>query len=240
MSEATLLTENSAAIAMREEARTWPDRARETGVVDGATYCQAGELLKAIKALRQRIAETFDPHVRRLFDAHKALLKEKQDAEAPLAEAESILKRALVAYNQAQELARQAEQRRLETEARQREEARRLEEAAALETEGQATGDVELLAAAHDLIERPVVVAPILVEKTTPTVRGIVTRETWSARVTDKMRLLRFVVAHPEYANLVEPNTPALNQLARSLKGAMQVDGVQAYPTQSLAAGAGR
>jgi hypothetical protein len=94
--------------AVTSEALSWPDRARATVITDSTTYTDACELLKGIKALRVRIGETFDPHIGRAFQAHRALCKEKQDAEAPLTEAERILKAALVAYDDAQERIRRA------------------------------------------------------------------------------------------------------------------------------------
>jgi hypothetical protein len=219
-----------------DEAMTWPTRARALVVTDDASYSAGATLLMGIKALRKRIADVFDPHVKRAYDAHKALVREKTDADAPLTMAESIIKDSLVTFTQAQERVRRATQLRLEAEARAQAETRAMEEAAALETEGLATGDASLLEAAQTLIAQPVEVAPVYVAPATPAVSGISMRETWSAEVVDLSALVRHVAEHPEYLNLVIANQPALNALARSLKKSLSVPGVKAVATAGMAA----
>lgn len=216
--------------AVREEALTWPNRARAAAITDVVSYTLACEMLKGIKLLRGRIAETFDSHIKRAFDAHRALCKEKQDAEAPLTDAERILKTALAAWDTEQEQMRREEERRLSELARQQEESRRLEEAAALERDGQGEH-------AAALIEEPITAPAVYVPPSTPKVAGISFRETWAARVVSLPKLVAFVAAHPQHANLLTANVAALNALARGLKGGMRVDGVEAVCTKTTAAG---
>lgn len=213
-----------------EQALAYPDRARALRIVDAAGYQAACEFLKGVKALRTEITETFEPHIKRAHEAHRALLKEKTDAEAPLIEAERITKAALVVFDEAQERARRAEQARLQGELRQREEERRLADAVALEAAGE-QGEAEAL------IEAPLDVPTVAVAPMTPKVGGIVYRETWSATVTDLVALARYVAANPQMAGLLSANMPALNAQARSLKGQMQIPGVKAVCTRDVAAG---
>lgn len=230
----TLIVDNGKEVTAK--ALTWPEKAHALRVVDAETYDRAGELLKGIKALRDEIADTFDPHIKRAHEAHRALCREKQDAEAPLAEAERILKSGLSAYAQEQERIRREEERRLQEEARKREEQRRLEEAAALEREAKATGDQALEQEAHALLARPVMTPPVTVASSTPKVAGITHRDAWSAKVTSLVALIKFVAAHPEHQNLLQPNQAALNQLARAMKANLKIDGVQAVNTPTVAA----
>lgn len=226
--------------AVTVEALTWPERAKATVVIDAGSYQAAGELLKGIKQLRQKIAETFDPHVRRAFESHRALCEEKRQAEAPLTEAERVIKNALVAYDTEQERVRREEQRRLEEVARQEQEREALERAAALERDGNAFGDEAMVTEARQIVEEQLQAPPppvAAVAKATPKVSGIVHRSTWSARVTDVMALIRFVAANPSHAGLLQVNQAALNAQARSLKGAMRLPGVQSVETRDVAAG---
>lgn len=220
---------------VKAEALAWPARAKALKVTDSASYTAAAETLQGIKALRGRIADTFDPHIKRAHEAHRALCKEKNDAEAPLLEAESLIKRTLSDYSVEQERLRREEQRRLEEQARQEEETRRLEAAAALEREAVATDSAELLDEAMQTLETPQPVAPVFVPKATPRVSGIVHRDSWSARVVSPIALIRFVAQHPEHLNLLTPNHTALNALARSMKQHLQIDGVQAVNTPTVA-----
>lgn len=216
--------------AVVEKALAFPDQARALRIADAATYQAACDFLKGIKALRTEIAETFEPHIKRAHEAHKALLKEKADAEAPLAEAERIAKSALVVYDQEQERIRREEERRLQAEMRRQEEERRLAEAVALEDAGES-------AEAEALIEEPVFVPTVAVAPSTPKVAGISYRETWSAKVTDLAKLVKWVAANPQFAGLLSANMPALNGQARSLKAQMQIPGVEAVCTRDVAAG---
>lgn len=216
--------------AVVERALTFPDQARALRIADAISYAQACEFLKGIKTLRTEIAETFQPHITRAHESHKALIKEKADAEAPLAEAERITKAALVTYDQQQEQARRAEETRVRAELKRQEEERRLSEAVALEAAGE-TEDADALLA------EPIPVPVVAVQPTTPKVSGISYRETWGAEVVDLAALVAFVATRPEFAGLLTPNMPALNAQARSLKGALQIPGVKAICTRDVAAG---
>jgi hypothetical protein len=213
-----------------QRALTFPEQARGLRIVCTQTYERACDFLKGIKALRQEIAETFDPHIKRAFDAHRALCAEKKDAEAPLADAERIVKTALVEYDREQEAIRRQEQIAREAELRTQEEDRRLAEAEALA----AAGAPEM---AEALLSEPIQTPAVAVAPKVPKVNGIAYRETWSAQITDLHALVKFVAAHPSHLGLLTANTAALNAQARSLKGQMRIPGVQAVATRDVAAG---
>lgn len=231
-----LAIDNDRTSAVTERALTWPEQARALRIIDSPTYEKAAELLAGIKGLRGEVNAAFDPIITDAHRAHKTACDKKRQAEAPLVEAEGVIKTAMGEYNTAQERLRQAEERRLQEEARQREETRRVEEAAALEREGNATNSPELLYEANELIERPVAAPPVSVARTVPKVASIVHRENWSARVVSLTALIKYVAAHPEHQNLLTPNTAALNSLARAMKANLKVDGVQAVNTPIVAA----
>lgn len=223
----TLVVDSTAVV---QRALTVPDQARALHIDSQDQYAAACQFLLGIKALRQEIADTFQPHITRAHEAHKALLKEKSDAEAPLADAERIAKSALVVYDQAQERIRRAEQERLQLEMRRQEEERRLSEAVA----AAADGDTD---AADAMLDEPVYVPTVAVAPSTPKVAGISYRETWASRVTDLGALVAYVAAHPAASNWVLPNMPALHMQARSLKGQLGIPGVEAVCTRDVAAG---
>lgn len=231
----SLVVDNSDAV--RNEALAWPERARAVVITDDESYTGAANLLKGIKALRQRIADTFNPHIDRAHKAHKALVQEKATAEAPLTEAESIVKRSLVTYQQEQDRKAREEARRLEDEARRAEETRRLEEAAAIERVAADTGDESMRAMAHEVLDAPVASVAVRPAPATPKVAGISYRDTYSARVVSLPRLIAFVARNPQFANLLVPNTTALNQLARAQKEMLQIDGVEVMKERVAAAG---
>lgn len=218
------------ATAVTARALSYPDQARGFVIVDAPTYERACEFLKGVKALRQEIADTFDPHIRRAHEAHKALLAEKQEAERPLADAERIVKDGLVAFDREQERQQREAQQRQLAEQRRLEEERRLQEALALEARGRHEQ-------ADAVLEKPIVVpVPVLPAREVPKVSGVAFRETYSARCTDLLALVRHVAAHPEHTNLLQVNQAALNSLARSLRQQLQIPGVDVVATRDVAA----
>lgn len=211
------------------EALTWPDRARAAEVTDPDTYRSAAELLLGIKSLRTKVGQTFDQHIQTAHKAHKDLLAEKAKAETPLAEAEHIIKRSLADYDQAQEEARRAEQRRLEQEARKRAEDDALERAAAMELEGNQFGDAELVREAEALIAAPVEPMPVApVAKATPQVKGITYRDVWKFEIVEPTKVPR------QYLMV---NESAIRSVVNGLKANANIPGVRVYCERQVAAG---
>lgn len=220
------------------EALTWPDRAAALVIRTTEQYAAAADLLIGIKALRKRIADTFDGHVNRAFQLHRALVAERNSADAPLTSAERLIKDKLVAWDTEQERIRKAEQLRLAELARQQEESRRLAEAAAMEREAAATGDVLLRQEAEALISEPVDVPVVQVESATPKVDGLSYRTTYSATVVDMLALVNFCASNHQHLELLLPNTTALNIMARALKQGLSIPGVRVVVKRDVAAGA--
>lgn len=224
------LAVDNTADAVKADALAWPERAAALRVVDSQTYTDASEMLKGIKALRSKIAGVFDKHISAAFQQHKALVAEKAAAEKPLTEAETVIKRALVAYTEAEEKRRREEERRLAEEARKVEEARRLEEAAALEAEALASGDDEMLATAQEIVAAPVVAPVIVLPTERPKVAGISYREVWKFRVTNAALVPR------EYLSVDEQK---IGGVVRAMKGAAKIPGVEVY-AERIASASGR
>lgn len=218
------------------EALAWPARARTLTIRDDATYTSAGAALVTIKDQRQQIADAYGPHIKRAHEAHKALLADQKAAEAPLVEAETILKAALSTYERAQEAERRAEQQRLEAAARQAEETRRLAEAAALEREATATNDPTLREEAQRVLDAPLVVSgAVMAPTTTPKLAGVSYRSKWSARVVSLQALVTWVSAHPDHLHLLDANQGAIDGLARAMKAHLRIPGLEAVETPVVA-----
>lgn len=209
------------------EASGFLTAARGFKITSAEQYELAGARLKGIKALREKIATTFDPHIKRAHEAHKALIREKQDAEAPLVQAEATYKGALIAYQD--ELNRKAreEQARLEEQARKERE--RLEARAAKAEEKGKEEKAEALRMQAATVATPVVsIAP-------PKVSGISTRESWKARVTDKMALVKAVAEGKVPLTALDVNATFLANQARALKTELNYPGVEVYKDTVLA-----
>lgn len=204
-----------------KKALTIPEQARAVKVVDSETYSQAGEILVTIKGLRKEIGAAFDPIIKKAHEAHKEAKAQKDKAEAPLIEAENIIKPALAAYDREQERLRREEEERQREIARKAEEERRLREAEQAEKEGRNEE-------AQAIIEEPVYVPPVVIEKTTPKVQGISMQKVWKFRVTNEALIPR------EY---MTPDMVKIGGVARATKGSIQIPGVEIYSEDIVKAG---
>jgi hypothetical protein len=72
-------------------------------------------------------------------------------------------------------------------------------------------------------------VPPVISAPTYSRPAGISPRENWKAQVEDLGKLVKHVAANPQLVNLLAPNGPALNALARSLKTAANIPGVKVW-----------
>lgn len=212
-------------------------QAQTLTVVDAPSYEQAGGVLKAVKAFQREIKEWFEPRKSQAKTVHQQYCDDERERLAPLLKAEAVLKSAMQAFDDQQEMLRRAEQRRLEQDARDREERRRLDEAATLEMEGNATNDPELLYEANELLARPVETPLVSVAKATPKVAGVTYRETWKGECTGLMQLVQHVAEHPEHLNLLQANATAISQLARAQKSGLRIPGVRVWSQRDIAAG---
>ena len=222
----------------KQEALDWPAKARLWKVEDDRTVVGASEYLKAIKGLQKKIGDTFDPHIQRAHEAHKALLKEKQNLVAPLNEAETILKQSLSAYEQKQEAERQARERELQAKALREEEDRRLAVAVAMTAEAQVTGDGALAAQAEAVLDEPFPTIAVSVAKQMPKVSGVVYKDAWKAGSVDVKVLAKAVADGKLPATYLTPNMAAINARIRSSKGTEPIPGVKIVKERVVAASA--
>jgi hypothetical protein len=206
---------------VESKALAIPEQAKAIKIVDAVTYVQAGETLKVIKGIRKEIDATFDPIIEAAHQAHKIAIDKKKKADAPLVEAENYLKPAIFAYAVEQERKRKAEDGRLWKIARKEEEDRRMAEALSAEAEGNHEE-------AEEIIQAPVYVPPVVVEKQTPTVSGVSMVTTWKFRIVDELKVPRGYLKVDEIK---------IGGVVRAMKGATSISGVEAYPETGVRSG---
>ena len=80
---------------------------------------------------------------------------------------------------------------------------------------------------AADIMAAPVVPQVVEAMLEIARVAGVSTALRYRGEVSDLHALVRHVVAHPEHVNLLAPNGPAINALARSLREACNIPGVK-------------
>jgi hypothetical protein len=195
------------------EALAWPDRARALKIIDVATYTAAGVMLTGVKALRGKVKETFDPIVEAANKTHKEACKQRTNADAPLVEAEKILKAAIASFDDERARIDREEHASRLAAVQAQSETLTLETAAALESAGlheQAAQILEVGVAAP---------AAVIIQKSTPDVAGISFTNRWTGKVTDKVAFLKTAIERPELLDLIEIRQADINKLASTFKG---------------------
>lgn len=189
----------------------------------------AGEDLKLIKARQKQLEEARTRITKPLVDAQRAVNTLFRGPMETLAEAEQLIKQAVLSFQASEERKR----RTLEAQAAMdlRKERERLEVAA---TDADKRGEKEkaeaLRITAATIPERMQLASPA------PKLDGLASRSSWRAEVLDKLALVKYVAEHAEWLQLLEPNAVALNGLARSQKSALAIPGVRSVEERLLAA----
>lgn len=212
---------------LQQESTTALQVAKDFRVTNTEQYLASAGRLQAIKALSKKLDETFDPHIKRAFDAHRSLVAEKKVHQQPLIEAEGHIKRAVLGYQQEQERIRR------EAEAKAQEEARKeREKLEARAAKAAAAGKTEKAEALQQ--SAAAVVTPIITS-TTPKVSGISTRVTYKATVIDKLELVKACAAGTVPLNALDVNMPFLNNQARAMKETLAYPGVKVEQETGIA-----
>lgn len=213
------------------------------------TYELAADELKAIKAKAKSLEDQRTAITGPINKALKAVNDLFRTPGNYLEQAEKIIKGKMIAYTTEQEriaaeerrkaeAAIKAEQDRIARETAEREAAAQAE-AEKLLAEGNAEAAAEVQAAAamesaSMAVAAQVMTAPVAAPAVAK-VSGVSMRGVWKAEVNDKAALIAYVAANPQFHNVLEVNTSALNQMAKAMKDAMQMPGVRVYEEKSLA-----
>ena len=189
----------------------------------------AGEDLQRVKRLARDLEAERKSLTKPLDDVKTRIMDLFRKPAQFLADAETALKRACLAYDGEQErkrLAAAAEAARLAEQER-----KRLAEVAAKEL---AAGNVET---AQTIAATAELVAPLPVAEHAPIkVAGEQHREVWRAEVEDMVALAKAVVDGKAPPECLLPNMPVLHNQARAFKRALAIPGVRAVCERILAA----
>ena len=198
-------------------------------ITDRTEHELAQSYLQDTVKLERAVVDLFADVKTQTNKAHKAACAAEKRLLTPILETRRGYTLAIGRYETEAKQRAEEERRRLEAEARKAEEERLLAEAEAAET----NGDKEL--ATEIMEEAASVPTPIVhVEPELAKTKGVVSRTTWSAEVTSFRELIAFVSENPQFENLLQPNGPALNAMARGLKENMKVEGVRAVPSVNV------
>lgn len=207
----------------------------------------AGDELRAIVTRKKQIEELRMSLTRPLDESKKRIMDLFRNPTERLEQAESLLRKGITVYQQAERAKQDALRREAEEKQRlEREAQRKLEEAARLEAEAaRASGDLEAAQAAQAVQEKIqeaielAEVAPLLPVAEAQKVVGISSRQNWKAEVLNIGDLVKAAAIGIDKGDhtllaLLSVNTVALNQIAKALKAQANIPGVRVYAEESL------
>lgn len=189
-------------------------------IADAGDYRVAGDELQRVKAAQKRLDDLRKSFTKPLDQAKKAIMEFFRGPEEKLARAESGIKRAMIGYQEVEDRRRREAQAKADEAARKERE--RIQAQAA---KAAAAGKAER---AEQLQQRASSVVAPLVQRETPKVSGVQTREVWKFEVTDPAQVPR------EYLSVDESK---IRRVVGALKGDTVIPGVRVYSEKAIAAG---
>ena len=227
---------------VRQEVTPLSEQALMIRVQDQPTLRQANDFFLVLRQMRKKISDVFSPIIeaaketKRKADATRAeAVRQQEKIEEPLLRAEAYLNGQITDYKREQDKIRAEEEERnrqeaikIEMERREKEEKLRIKQAAVLEKAGAFEEADALIEQAVEDSLKPVEVyiPPPATQKVE--LNGMTTVTTWHAEVVNP-RLLGLAIGTGECPLAYgDPNMPALNKQAISLKTEMRIPGVKA------------
>ncbi len=252
------------ASALNKSAEAFLASARAMTITSQSMYGMAANELQAIKAKTKDLDEQRTGIVKPLNEAVKRINDLFRAPLDFLGQAERVIKNTMITFNDQQEAIRREEERKAQAiaeaerarlaslaaqaAAKAREEEARIRQEAA---DAAAAGDAAMAAKleskaestaakfeqkAEDLRESAAMVQAAPIATIATKTAGISSRGVWKGEVIDKMALIKYVAANPQFANLIEPNDKAINAMAKALKENLNVDGVRVWEEKTIAA----
>lgn len=182
------------------------------------------DLVKKIKTIAKGLEDERMATTRPMDEAKKQVMDLYRQPLDNLAKAESVIKKAVIDYDNEQRRKAEELQRKLQAEAEEKARKER-EKLAVRAAKAAEAGNEEKAAALLEKADEVQVFVPI-VQTIAPKSTGISTRKVWKYRIVDVNKLPR------EY---MIPNDALLSGLARSTQGAIPVPGIEFYAEDSLA-----
>ena len=186
-------------------------------------FDRGNTLLKDIKTRMKQVKEYWKEPKAAADAAHKTLVAREAQMLKPLQEAESVIKKAMLAYNA--EVERKRREAEAEARRKREEEVKRME---ALAAKAEEQGDDDAAEVLRDMAEDTPM--PEITAQAAPTAKGTSIRKTWKARVTDP----NLVPAYHDGMELRSINMAALNNIAKWSGGEAKIPGVEFYQDSSM------
>lgn len=204
---------------LREQGSALIAEANAIQITSHDQYEAAGAFLVGVAALRKSITAAMKPVKDATHTAHKAATNLENDLLAGPAKADLIVRTRMSAYSRAEQVAREKAQREQQEALRKQIEDQRI-------TQAQTLADAGHVEIADQILDAPVVVAPVELPK--PTAAGVSVRKVVKFRIIDPAKINRAYLVPDE--TKIRAQVKALGKDAASVVG-----GIEVYEENELA-----
>lgn len=191
-------------------------------IISNAAYTIAADDLKKIKGKMKELDDERKSMTVPLDESKKRIMEFFRKPLDYLTQAETLIKRAMLGYQQEQERIRREEEARILD--RQRKEAEKLRERAEAQA---AKGNDEKAAALQEKAAEKEMMTPVITS-TVEKVAGIQTKTVWKFDIENEVLIPR------EY---LVPDMTKIGQVVRATKGTLKIAGVRIYSEDTIASG---
>ena len=224
-----VITSSTEAMSAEKEAINWQEVAKAY-VIDSPEMAEAAaEDLKVIKSKAKDLDTLRTTLKKPSLDEGRAIDKHFKKPLDFLSNAETVLKGAIIKFQQAEQQ-RMLEQQRLREAEAERLRMEQDQDRQQRIADAEASGDQ----AAVEAIQEELTFVPTAPPTEQTKLAGISTRSTWKGRMNDKLALIKAVAEGRADMALLDVNQQVLDGLAKALKSGLSIPGCEAYEDQSL------
>lgn len=212
-------------MALAEQAEKYAMTLTNYKITTAEQMAPAGVLLQEIKTKINLLDETRKTMTRPLDESKNRIMSFFKKPILLLQEAENAVKKAMLVYQQEQELKRQAEEKKLR-EAAAKEEAKQKAALAKKAEAARAKGNEEKAAELEQKAAEVFVPAPVLAKEEVK-VDGVSTRTVWTYEITDVNSIPR---------DYMIPDEKKIGAMVKASGGTLRIPGIRIYQEQIIAA----
>ena len=229
---ALIPTEKPVTIQERKSAGALLERAEQIKVTSDKTYQDGAEFLRDGATIVKAIKDRFSPWKK----AMRIVVSEQKSIEDELLEipqrAVTMVQGELSAFDEKRRKIREEQERKATEKAEEKAAKKREEDLEKLRE----SEDPMAQEKADELEEAPLEVEAHQTKRATPKTEGVSARQIWKFKVSDKMELIKAVVAGTADKDFIKVDEAVIGRIVRASQGKVKIPGISAYPETSMTA----
>ncbi len=217
MQNSLTLPEKNREIELQTKTQAILKQVKNLEIKQDSDYQEADQILKKVKSFIKKLNEERKGYTTPLDELKKRIMSVFKTPIENLKQAESSLKNMMIAFDKMKE--------KIEQEQLAKEIEKQNEQIKILEEQLKNTND-EVVSFILEQQIKDLSCSPVIQSNTHRKNTRLSTRATWKGDVVDKVALLKWILKHSEYIDIIDIKQGALNKMLTSTKGNLVPDGV--------------